>query len=337
MPRFLAAIVLIACAHAPPPSPPRPAAPSEAEIIARSHAVLATYYRNDAAALAPMLAANFVKFEEEHVVARAALLADLAKRTVHTPAVSPTWKDEHAYIDADNAVFIGMSVEHEVDNEIHGNREYAGWYTVSWVREHDAWKVSHWTWQVHRTSIERAQTMWNGTYRQAVGFTHAPNRLLVDSVRGVAPGQALDVMMGQGRNALYLASQGWHTTGIDISDEGLRLAREAAAQQHVELAAVQTDAEAYDYGTARWDLVTMIYAGSSTKMIEKIQASLKPGGRFVLEFFASKPGETGGFAPGQLAKLFAAGFDIVRDEVVDDTPDWALNRATLVRFVARKR
>jgi hypothetical protein len=100
---------------------------------------------------------------------------------------------------------------------------------------------------------------------------------------------------------------------------------------------VQTDAEAYDFGTARWDLVTMLYAGSSTKMIERIKPSLKPGGRFVLEFFASKPGERGGFAPGQLAALFADGFDILRDEVVDDTPDWAQNRATLVRFVARKR
>jgi SAM-dependent methyltransferase len=208
---------------------------------------------------------------------------------------------------------------------------------MAWVRDHDTWRVSHWTWQAHRTSIERARELWNGTYRQAIGFTHAPNRLLVDSVRGVAPGQALDVMMGQGRNALYLASQGWHTTGIDIADEGLRLAREAAAAQHVELTAVQADAEAYDFGTARWDLVTMLYAGSSTQMIEKIKLGLKPGGRFVLEFFAAKPGETGGFATGQLAQLFATGFDIVRDEVVDDTPDWGQNRATLVRFVARKR
>jgi SAM-dependent methyltransferase len=145
-------------------------------------------------------------------------------------------------------------------------------------------------------------------------------------------------MMGQGRNALYLASQGWHTTGFDIADEGLRLAREEADAKHVELTAVQADVDAFDFGTARWDLVTMIYAGSSTKMIEKIQRSLKPGGRFVLEFFARKPGrDSGGFAAGQLAQLFATGFDILRDEVVEDTPDWAQSRATLVRFVARKQ
>ena len=38
----------------------------------------------------------------------------------------------------------------------------------------------------------------------------------------------------------------------------------------------------------------------------------------------------------QLARLFT-GFEIVRDDVVEDTPDWAKDRARLVRFVARKR
>jgi SAM-dependent methyltransferase len=337
MHRFLAALALTACAPAHvPPRAPTPA-PTTAEIIARSHAVLEAFHRSDTAALQPVLAANFVRFDEERITDRATLFERLAKVTDHTPDTSQMWKDEHVYLGADNAVFIGMATERENDNDVHGNRSYDGWYTMVWVRDHDAWKVSHWTWQAHRTSLDRARTMWNGTYRNAVGFTHAPNRLLVDSVRGVAPGQALDVMMGQGRNALYLASQGWHTTGFDLSDEGLRLAREAAAEQHLELTTVQTDADAFDFGVARWDLVTMLYAGSSTKMIERIMPSIKPGGRFVLEFFASKPGETGGFAPGQLAKLFGAGFEILHDEVVDDTPDWAVNRATLVRFVARKR
>ena len=55
--------------------------------------------------------------------------------------------------------------------------------------------------------------------------------------------------------------------------------------------------------------------------------------------FANDPsgGESGGFAPGQLARLFATGFEILRDEVVEDAPDWAVDRAKLVRFVARKR
>lgn len=45
----------------------------------------------------------------------------------------------------------------------------------------------------------------------------------------------------------------------------------------------------------------------------------------------------GGVKPGELRAQFADGFDILRDEVVEDRPDWGEDRAKLVRFVARKR
>jgi hypothetical protein len=67
---------------------------------------------------------------------------------------------------------------------------------------------------------------------------------------------------------------------------------------------------------------------------------LKPGGTFIYEFFA-KSDDTGavawrGFRKGELAKLFV-GYEIVRDEIVDDSPDWGGDKEALVRFVARKR
>jgi SAM-dependent methyltransferase len=345
--RLWPVVMLAACAQPPAPIAPSqarstapavavPAAPSEAEILERSHAVLEAYDRGDVATLREVLAPSFVKFENQHVTDRDELLKGLSGPP-HPPRTTRSWKDEHVYRRDNDAVFIGMGIEHETGNDSHGNREYDGWYTVSWIRDGSAWKAAHWSWEPHRTSVENARDMWNGIYRQAIGFDHKPNRLLVDSVRGLPPGAALDVATGQGRNAIFLASQGWRVTGVDISDEGLRIAREAAAAQQLELATVQSDIDVYDLGVARWDLVTMIYAGSSTRTIERIKPSIKPGGRFVLEFFANVPGASGGFRPGQLAKLFGDGFEILRDETVDDAPDWAKDRAMLVRFVARKR
>jgi SAM-dependent methyltransferase len=339
-------VLLAACAQRPAPIAPSgvvaapvvvaPALPSEAEIIERSHAVLAAYDREDHAALGEVLAPGFISFDNQHITERDAMLEEGAG-TPHPPSVTRGWKDEHVYRRGHDAVFIGMATEHETGNDSHGNRAYDGWYLISWIREGGAWKVAQWSWQPNRSSVERARDMWNGTYRQSVGFEHKPNRLLVDSVRGVTPGAALDVATGQGRNAIFLASQGWHVTAVDISDEGLRIAREAAAAQKLELATVPADIDVYDLGVAKWDLVTMIYAGSSEKTIERIKPSLKRGGRFVLEFFASVPGESGGFKPGQLAKLFGDGFEILRDDTVEDVPDWAKDRAMLVRFVARKK
>jgi hypothetical protein len=43
------------------------------------------------------------------------------------------------------------------------------------------------------------------------------------------------------------------------------------------------------------------------------------------------------FAAGKLAALFKDGFDVLRDEVVETTPDWKRDRAKVEHFVARKR
>jgi SAM-dependent methyltransferase len=355
--RIAASLLLasVACGHvvAPPaagpttpgagaasgPATTAAAPPTESVIIERSHAVLEAYDRGDLAALRDQLAPGFVRFDNQRISPRDQEIEKLSKRPAHPAVVTRTWRDQHAYVRANDAVFIGQSVERETGNDSHGNREFDGWYTMSWTRDATGWKVAHWTWQPHRTELERARDDFNEAYRQSVGFNHEPNRLLVDTIKGKPPGRALDLMMGQGRNAIYLATQGWAVTGIDIATEGLRLARAAAAKRHVALDAIDADAEIYDYGTAAWDLVTMIYASDSTPLVEKIQPSLRRGGLFVAESFLAGPNSCcGGFEPGQLTALFTGDmWEILRDDVVDDVPDWATDKATLVRFVARRK
>jgi hypothetical protein len=78
-----------------------------------------------------------------------------------------------------------------------------------------------------------------------------------------------------------------------------------------------------------------IYVPNPVVCAGKIKAGLRPGGLFVLEFFLDE-GDGGG-KPAELRAQLADGFDILRDEVVDDRPDGGQDRARLVRFVARKR
>ena len=80
----------------------------------------------------------------------------------------------------------------------------------------------------------------------------------------------------------------------------------------------------------------MLYAGDHVKWIDKIKASLRRGGLFVVESWAKEtPDSPYGFADGQLASLFHE-YEIVCDDIVCDAPDWAWDEGTLVRFVARK-
>jgi len=318
------------------PAPVKP--PSEEEINQLSHALLEAYDRGDVAAVEPKLAPEFLHFEGGHGVTRDEELEQMRKRKAGNAFIaSRTWEEERVRVHADSAVFTGKATERQGGNDTKGGYKYVGWYLLEWVRRGDAWQARLWTWQ--RGGEQSMRDTWNEIYRNGLGFLREPNRLLVATVKGKKPGKALDVTMGQGRNALFLAAQGWKVTGVDLSDEGIRIAKEEAAKRKLALEAVNVNIDEYDFGTSRWDLVTMIYAGDKVAWIEKIKPSLRPGGLFIVEYFAKDPAgaDDGGFAPGQLAALLAPGFEILRDEVVEDAPDWALDRAKLVRFVARKR
>src|SRR5438132_5810903 len=106
---------------------------------------------------------------------------------------------------------------------------------------------------------ERWDQLYSASAKNNQDFNPEPNGFLVEVVRGLRPGKALDVGMGQGRNALYLAQQGWDVTGFDISEVGVKQALDQAKKLNVKVnALVQRDSE-FDFGTERWDLVVLSY------------------------------------------------------------------------------
>lgn len=321
------------------PAAPLPAPElDDASVIAKSHEFLDSLDRADVDAFQGMVAPSFVLFDHERYIDSKAMAGALAGRNErHSPIRSHTWLEERVYRSGNAAVFIAHAVEHRPPDGDFKGSEVDGFDTVFWVRTDGAWKVAA-TEHVNKMS---AGEYWDDMFKSAWGFKTQPNQLLVDAIKGVKPGAALDLATGQGRNSVFLATQGWKTTGLDVSKEGLRLAREQAADKKVKLDTVEADMTDYDLGKDKWDLVTMIYCGTSKKVVEKIKPSLKKGGLFVTEYFhidsdASKAG-AGGWKTGELKALFADGYDILRDDVVEDTADWTLRKQKLVRFVARKK
>ncbi len=186
-----------------------------------------------------------------------------------------------------------------------------------------------------------AAGQWDAAFLTSQTINREPNRWLAAAVQGVKPGRALDVGVGQGRNAVFLAKQGWTVTGIDIAGEGMRLAREQAAAAGVKIETVYASDEDFDFGRAQWDLVAFVYMpvrGFPAKVYE----SLRPGGLVVAEAFgdAGDPARAGQgvyYGPGEMRRLFeAAGFEIVRHEEPTDVADYGLQRVPLVRLVARR-
>ncbi|GAA3954664.1 class I SAM-dependent methyltransferase [Hymenobacter algoricola] len=175
-------------------------------------------------------------------------------------------------------------------------------------------------------------------------FNAAPNMLPVETMQTRRAGTALDVNVGEGRNALYLAQQGWRVTGIDIADKALAFAQQQARQLGVSLTTVEQDVNAFDWGINQWDLLLLCYADESMH-VGQVHAALKPGGLLVFENLhadinqsrGNKPGEAIGFVSEELKDNYAAaGFQILRYEEPIGPADFSLETHRLVRLVAQK-
>ena len=117
-------------------------------------------------------------------------------------------------------------------------------------------------------------------------FTLEPNAFLVAMTKDLKPGKALDVAMGQGRNAVYLATRGWDVTGYDVAEDGLRIARENAARAGTTIKAEKARFEDFDYGTERWDLIYFVYTDAPVvdpAFVARVCASLKKGGLLLID------------------------------------------------------
>jgi len=176
------------------------------------------------------------------------------------------------------------------------------------------------------------------------GFASTPSRLVIEAAKGVAPGAALDAGMGQGRNAVYLATQGWTVSGFDLSGEAVKAAFANAAKAGVRLDAVKASYADFDFGTARWDLIVLIFAWApidDPAFVARLATSLRPNGRIVFEHFiddpvAPRPPAMHALKPGQLREALKD-FRLDRYEELNDLGDWGGPGKDLVRAVAVRR
>jgi SAM-dependent methyltransferase len=190
--------------------------------------------------------------------------------------------------------------------------------------------------------VRPPQEVWNEVFTRRQGRDFPHNKFLPTAIIGRPPGKALDIGTGEGRNALFLAAEGWEVTAFDISDVAVKLAREAADRKGLKLTALIADADRFDYGTQRWDLVVGMYMhGVITRNADRITDALKPGGIVVIEGFhrdLNRPSVDGGYIGYRSNELLKA-FDRLRVLYYEDAvgvADWGRpgEQAPIVRFIA---
>lgn len=69
---------------------------------------------------------------------------------------------------------------------------------------------------------------WDERYAASeLVWSAGPNQFVEQALRDLAPGDAVDVAAGEGRNALWLAERGWRVTAVDFSARGLAKGQQA--------------------------------------------------------------------------------------------------------------
>lgn len=178
-----------------------------------------------------------------------------------------------------------------------------------------------------------------------------PTPFLMDVVKSLTPGDALDVCMGEGRNSIFLARLGWKVTGFDVSDVAVANALAKAKKAGAEITAVRSGYQHFDFGHERWDLIVMTYAYfpiRDTKYINRLIESMRHGGLLVFQYGVLKKGADGtGDAAllgipeeGELKEIFRK-LRILRYQEVEEISDWQVGdrgrKGRSVKMLAQKR
>lgn len=170
--------------------------------------------------------------------------------------------------------------------------------------------------------------MWNRRYAEHPWPTE-PDASLVERVASLAPRRALDLGCGTGRNALWLARQGWRVTGVDASSVGLDMALRSARDSGVDLDVVEADLLQYRPAPQAFDLVVVanihLAPEHRTEFYARASAAVAPGGHlFVTGHHLDSLGRTGPPDPQRLFTLemvaeFAPGLEI---DSLTQEPRW---------------
>jgi SAM-dependent methyltransferase len=136
--------------------------------------------------------------------------------------------------------------------------------------------------------------MWDQRYSEP-GYIYGtePNEFLQSEFSRIpAAGKVLCLAEGQGRNAVFLATQGYSVTAVDLSTVGMQKAARLATDKHVSMTTQVADLADYDPGIATWDGIVSIAAhippSARKRLHQKVVRALKPNGIFILEAYTDR-------------------------------------------------
>lgn len=130
---------------------------------------------------------------------------------------------------------------------------------------------------------------WNLRYAaEELIWTAEPNCFLAAEAADLPAGRALDLAAGEGRNAVWLAEQGWTVQAVDFADVAIEKGKQLAEKRNVsaEVDFDVADLRHYEPDARSYDLVVLCYLQLPQDELSPILAraahAVAPGGTFLL-------------------------------------------------------
>ena len=157
---------------------------------------------------------------------------------------------------------------------------------------------------------EQDRKKWNQRYAEDSYHKNNPVALVEDWLPRLPPGRALDVACGAGRNTILLAQAGYQVDAIDISHQGLNLARQKVENQGLSINWIEHDLdEPYQFDSDYNLIIVLWYVNLA--LITRLCGCLAPGGYLLCEEHLITDQEVTG--PGSLNFRVAPG--VLRDAI----------------------
>jgi SAM-dependent methyltransferase len=172
---------------------------------------------------------------------------------------------------------------------------------------------------------------WDERYRGSeLVWKAEPNRFVEEELADLKPtGRAVDAAAGEGRNAIWLAEQGWEVDAVDFSAVALEKAERLAAERGVRLRTVRADLTVWAPPEGEYDLSLIAYLhlpwAQMTHVLSQAANGVRKGGTLLLvgHHAANLEQGHGGpqdprvlYAAEQVADLWRPYADILRAEAV---------------------
>jgi cyclopropane fatty-acyl-phospholipid synthase-like methyltransferase len=193
---------------------------------------------------------------------------------------------------------------------------------------------------------------WNQRYSASeYAYGEKPNRFFAKELAKLSPGKILFPAEGEGRNAVYAATQNWEVSAFDPSSEGRKKALQLAGKHEVTIDYKIDTYEAVNYPPESFDCIVLIFAhmppAKRKEYHRKLLSFLKPGGTLLLEGFSKEQinRNSGGpknidmlFSATELRSDFSAAGELSVSELETELDEGEFHQGTaaIVRVVARK-